>query len=93
MPWLAEFQFRAARYRFGRPRLNTKGAVSTGENRASVRGATDTEAYADAEAVEACSVLERGRGGIWLTAEVGWSEYPQAGLDGGTQNCVVNHKN
>ena len=56
-------------------------------------GTAGASVCVDAEARETCSVLKRVRAGVWLIAEVGETEYPQAGLAGGTQNCVVNHKN
>jgi hypothetical protein len=93
MPWSAEFQFRAAQYGFGAASLDTGEAVSANKNCDEGRGAARASVYADGEGRETCSVLERCRAGCTLMAEVGWIEYPQAGLDLGTQNCVANHKN
>ena len=93
MPWSAEFQFRAARHGFGATSLNTNEAVSADENCDAGGGTASANVYVDCRDGEACSVLGRDPAGKSLTAEVGWIEYPQAGLGGRTQNCVANHKN
>jgi hypothetical protein len=71
MPWSAEFQFRAAQHGFGAAVLDTGEAVSANKNCDAGRGAACTSVYADGEGREACSVLERGRAGNLLMAEVG----------------------